>query len=78
MRVLSKHDIRGSADEAFWGLGDPEVKDGPEIDIGLRKRSLAERFLKGPVLFSELVPAIRLPGKGAGALVANSLPRRSG
>ena len=62
-RVLSSNDIKGSSDAAFWRLDDPEVKDGPEIDIGLRRRPLGERFLRGPILLSELAPVAQLPGK---------------
>src|ERR1700733_1420010 len=62
-KVLSIKDIKGSSDAEFWGPGDPEVKDGPEIDIGLRRRPLGERFLKGPTPLFELTPVARMPGK---------------
>jgi hypothetical protein len=40
---------------------------GPELDTGLRRRPIEECFLKGPLPWCELAPAVRLPGK-AGAL----------
>jgi hypothetical protein len=40
---------------------------GIELDTGLRRRTLVEFFLKGPLPWSELAPALKLPGK-AGTL----------
>jgi hypothetical protein len=44
-------------------MGDPEITGEVEIDLGLRRRSLREPFLKGPLLLSELVPVAQMPGK---------------
>jgi hypothetical protein len=44
-------------------MGDPEITGEHEVDIGLRRRTLKESFLKGPVPLNELVPAARMPGK---------------
>jgi hypothetical protein len=38
-----------------------------ELDTGLRRRPIEEFFLKGPLPWRELAPAVRLPGK-AGVL----------
>ena len=44
-------------------LGDPQITGEHEIDLGLRKPRMVERFVKGPLLLSELVPVGRMPGK---------------
>ena len=51
------------AKAVVWGPSEtPWVKE-VEIDIGLRKRSPDEKFLKGPIPLGELAPVVRLPGK---------------
>jgi hypothetical protein len=44
-------------------MGDPLITGEHEIDVGLRKPPLRERFVKGPLLLSELIPVGRMPGK---------------
>jgi len=44
-------------------MGDPEITGEHEVDIGLRRRPLRERFIKGPLLVRELTVVSRMPGK---------------
>jgi hypothetical protein len=44
-------------------LGDPDITGEHEIDIGLRRKPLKGKFLKGPLLLDELLPVARMPGK---------------
>ncbi len=44
-------------------MGYPDITGEHEIEIGLRRTLLRERFLKGPITLSELLPVARMPGK---------------
>jgi hypothetical protein len=44
-------------------LGDPDITGEHEIDIGLPRKPLKGKFLKGPLLLDELLPVVRMPGK---------------
>ena len=44
-------------------LGDPDITGEHEINIGLRRKPLKGKFLKGPLLLDELLPVARMPGK---------------
>jgi hypothetical protein len=50
--------------QKFGGyMGDPDITGEHEIDIGLTRKPLKGRFLKGPLPLNELLFVMRMPGK---------------
>jgi hypothetical protein len=55
----------GKAERTPWE-GDPDITGEHEIDIGLRRRSAEEFFIKGPIPLAEYILALKLGGKTVG------------
>jgi hypothetical protein len=52
-------------EDRHWG-NDPDITGEDEIDLGLRRRSTEELFIKGPIPLADYVAALKLGGKTVG------------
>jgi DNA-binding transcriptional ArsR family regulator len=49
--------------------GDPAITGEHEVDIGLKRKTAGEPFLKGPILLRQLTAACQLPGRALALLL---------
>ena len=61
----TENHIAEESEKPFWEA-DPDITGEHKVDIGLRRRSAEEFFIKGPIPLGDYVTALKLGGKTVG------------